>query len=76
MWIRRPSGLNILPETCLELSKVENNILSIISDMPIHIDNIMKKTNMSREALFKILFKMQSINKIVSLPGNYYAKIN
>ncbi len=23
---------------------------------------------MSREALFKILFKMQSINKIVSLP--------
>ena len=26
-----------------ELSKVENNILSIISDMPIHIDNIMKK---------------------------------
>lgn len=59
-----------------ELSKVENNILSIISHMPIHIDNIMKKTNMSREALFKILFKMQSINKIVSLPGNYYAKIN
>lgn len=59
-----------------ELSQVENNILSIISDMPIHIDSIMRKTNMSREVLFKILFKMQAINKIVSLPGNYYAKIN
>ena len=59
-----------------ELSEVENNILSIISDMPVHIDNIMRKTNMNRESLFKILFKMQTLNKIISLPGNYYAKIN
>ncbi len=59
-----------------ELSPIEKNVLSVVSDIPIHIDNIMKKTNLSREVLFKLLFKMQVSNKIISLPGDYYAKIN
>lgn len=59
-----------------KLSPIEKSVLSVVSDVPIHIDNIMKKTNLNREVLFKLLFKMQVSNKIISLPGDYYAKIN
>lgn len=57
------------------LSPIKKKILSIIAKEPIHIDEIFKKSYIDREALFKVLFEMQIRNEIVSLPGNYYAKI-
>lgn len=51
------------------------NILSIISNSPTHIDEIVNKSFIDREVLYKVLFEMQIRKEIVSLPGNYYAKI-
>lgn len=57
------------------ISPMKKKILSIIEDEPKHIDYIMNKSYIDREALYKVLFEMQIGNEIVSLPGNYYAKI-
>jgi DNA processing protein len=57
------------------LSPIKEKILKIVSDGPTHIDEIVNKAYVGREALFNILFEMQNKNEIISLPGNYYAKI-
>lgn len=57
------------------ISPIKQKILSIVSDEPIHIDEIVNKTFIDREAIFNVLFDMQIKNEIISLPGNYYAKI-
>ena len=57
------------------ISPIKRKILSVIENEPIHIDEIAIKSCIDREALFKVLFEMQIRNEIVSLPGNYYAKI-
>ena len=56
-------------------SPIKQKILSIISDEPIHIDDIVDKSFIDREVLFNVLFDMQIRNEIISLPGNYYTKI-
>ncbi|WP_294351817.1 DNA-processing protein DprA [uncultured Clostridium sp.] len=56
-------------------SPIKQKILSIISDEPIHIDDIVNKSFIDREVLFNVLFDMQIRNEIISLPGNYYTKI-
>jgi DNA processing protein len=57
------------------LSPIKEKILKIVSDGPTHIDEIVNKAYVGREALFNVLFEMQNKNEIISLPGNYYAKI-
>ncbi|MGG7176003.1 DNA-processing protein DprA [Clostridium paraputrificum] len=57
------------------ISPVKQKILSIIENEPIHINDIINRSYVDREALFKVLFEMQIGNEIISLPGNYYAKI-
>lgn len=57
------------------ISPIKQKILSIVSDEPVHIDEIVNKTFIDREAIFNVLFDMQIKNEIISLPGNYYAKI-
>lgn len=54
---------------------VQEKILSLISNEPTHIDDIINKSFIDREALYKVLFEMQIRKEIISLPGNYYAKI-
>ena len=51
------------------------SITGIVSDGPTHIDEIVNKAYVGREALFNVLFEMQNKKEIISLPGNYYAKI-
>ncbi|MBE6048667.1 MAG: DNA-protecting protein DprA [Clostridium sp.] len=57
------------------ISPIKQKILSIVSNEPIHIDELVKKTLIDREVMFNVLFDMQIKNEIISLPGNYYAKI-
>ncbi|PRR84187.1 DNA-processing protein DprA [Clostridium vincentii] len=57
------------------LSPIKKKILNIVSDGPTHIDDIVNKAYVGREALFNVLFEMQNKKEIISLPGNYYAKI-
>jgi DNA processing protein len=57
------------------ISPLKQKILSIISEEPTHIDDIISKSVIDREVLFKVLFDMQIKNEVISLPGNYYAKV-
>lgn len=53
----------------------KRRILNCLSDVPMHIDDIFRKTNFERGALYSLLFEMQIKDEIICLPGNYYVKI-
>ncbi|AJG97924.1 DNA processing protein DprA [Clostridium beijerinckii] len=52
----------------------KSEILELITDSPIHIDDIFKNTSVDRGALYALLFEMQIKSEIICLPGNYYVK--
>lgn len=64
--------INITP---MNFTPEKSEILDILSDTPIHIDDIFKNTSVDRGALYALLFEMQMKNEIICLPGNYYMKI-
>lgn len=53
----------------------KKKILNCLSDVPMHIDDIFRRTNFERGALYSLLFEMQIKDEIICLPGNYYVKI-
>lgn len=53
----------------------KKKILNCLSDVPMHIDDIFRKTSFERGALYSLLFEMQIKDEIICLPGNYYVKI-
>lgn len=57
------------------LSPVKKKILSIINQEPVHIDELVNKSYIDREDLFKVLFEMQIGKEIIFLPGDYYARV-
>ncbi|WP_294402210.1 DNA-processing protein DprA [uncultured Clostridium sp.] len=56
-------------------SPEKKRILNCLSDVPMHIDDIFRKTCFERGALYSLLFEMQIKDEIICLPGNYYVKI-
>lgn len=56
-------------------SPEKRKIISCLSDVPMHIDDIFRKTCFERGALYAMLFEMQIKDEIICLPGNYYVKI-
>ena len=64
--------INITP---MNFTPDKSEILDILSDTPIHIDDIFRNTSVDRGALYALLFEMQIKNEIICLPGNYYVKI-
>lgn len=56
-------------------SPEKKRILNCLSDVPMHIDDIFRKTHFERGALYSLLFEMQIKDEIICLPGNYYVKI-
>ncbi|MEG1286576.1 MAG: DNA-processing protein DprA [Clostridium sp.] len=61
-------------EKCVNLAK--DALLTVISNEPKHLDDIMEGVNVDRKVLFGLLFEMQNRNEIICLPGNYYAKLS
>ena len=57
------------------ISPVKRKILKVIEEEPKHIDYIESHCTFDREVLINVLFEMQMKKEIISLPGNYYAKI-
>lgn len=53
----------------------KRRILNCLTDVPMHIDDVFRKTNFERGALYALLFEMQIKDEIICLPGNYYVKI-
>lgn len=66
------TNINIKP---MSIRPEKSEILDIITDSPVHIDEIFKNTCVDRGALYALLFEMQIKNEIICLPGNYYIKI-
>lgn len=52
----------------------KSEILELVTDSPVHIDEIFKKTSFDRGALYALLFEMQIKSEIICLPGNYYVR--
>lgn len=58
-----------------ELSK-NQKIFSVLSDSPMHIDDIIRRTNIDIKQLYELLFELQLKEEILCLSGNYYVRIN
>lgn len=55
---------------------VKDELLTVISREPKHLDDIIEGVKVDRGVLFGLLFEMQNRNEIICLPGNYYAKLS
>ena len=63
--------VNIKP---MKFTPEKSEILELITDAPVHIDDIFKNTSVDRGALYALLFEMQIKSEIICLPGNYYVR--
>lgn len=61
-----------------EYEKAEENqvLLKIINETPIHIEEIIRRTNIDIKQLYKLLFELQVKDEITSLGGNNYVRKN
>lgn len=57
-------------------SVIHKVLYGIINDSPLHINDIIKITNIDIKQLYEVLFEMQIKNEILCLSGNYYVKVN
>lgn len=57
-----------------KINFLKESLFKVISDEPMHLDDILSSVNVDRKVLFELLFEMQNRNEIICLPGNYYAK--
>jgi DNA processing protein len=67
---------NKAPVNQKNITKLEGAIYHVISDNPIHIDDIVRTSNIDIKQLYEVLFELQLKNEIMCLAGNYYVKIN
>ncbi|AJA48124.1 protein Smf [Clostridium pasteurianum DSM 525 = ATCC 6013] len=58
------------------MNNLEKKIYNVISDVPIHMDDIIKLTNIDISQIYELLFEMQIKDEIMCLSGNYYVKLN
>lgn len=54
---------------------LELELLKIISDEPVHIDDIFINSKVDRNTFYRVLFEMQIKKEIMSLPGEYYVRV-
>lgn len=54
---------------------LKGKILKLLEDKPMHIDEIIRIVNIDTSLIYELLFEMQFNKEIISLTGNYYAKI-
>jgi len=59
-----------------QVSGLEGKLNSIITNNPIHIDDIIKISKIDIKRVYELLFEMQFRNEILCLSGNYYVRIN
>lgn len=60
------------PQIKLLLNATENKILSFLSDNPLHIDEILKLSNIDIKQLYDVLFELQLKDKVICISGNFY----
>jgi len=73
--LRTLLGLEYVNITPIKVIPEKSEILELITDSPVHIDDIFKNTSFDRGVLYALLFEMQIKSEIICLPGNYYVRI-
>ncbi|URZ00731.1 DNA-processing protein DprA [Clostridium felsineum] len=58
------------------MSENQRKVYNIISDKPVHVDDIKQVLNIDIQELYELLFEMQLKNKILCLSGSYYVRVN
>lgn len=58
-----------------KINGIKSKIADVISDTPIHIDDIFARTNIDIQRLYELLFELQLENVVICLSGNYYVKV-
>ncbi|MBP2031648.1 DNA processing protein [Clostridium algifaecis] len=61
-------------EKISELNNYQKKIYGIIGDTPVHIDDILRITNIDIKQLYGLLFELQLKKQIICLSGNYYVR--
>jgi DNA processing protein len=51
-------------------------VYSVLTDIPMHLDDIIKITNIDITLLYELLLEMQLEDSIKCIAGNYYVKVN
>jgi DNA processing protein len=57
-------------------SALEKKLFDMLSNNPLHIDDIIRITNVDIQLLYEVLFEMQLRDEIRCLSGNFYVKVN
>jgi DNA processing protein len=57
-------------------SKEMRKVYSVLTDIPMHLDDIIKITNIDITLLYELLLEMQLEDSIKCIAGNYYVKVN
>lgn len=55
---------------------ITKKIYDLFSSNPMHVDDIIRISNIDIKQLYEVLFELQLKNEIICLPGNYYAKLH
>lgn len=58
-----------------DFSKLKCQIYNLIKNTPIHIDDILKSSNVDINKIYEVLFELQLDNRVISLAGNYYVRM-
>ena len=58
-----------------EISEINKLLLSILENNILHIDDIIRVTNIDTSIIYELLCELQFENKIEVIPGDYYTKI-
>lgn len=66
--------IDYVPKCTVNFNSTYRKILNIIKDTPVHIDDIIKLTNIDIKQLYGLLFELQLKNEILCLTGNYYVR--
>lgn len=66
--------INFVPKYAHVFYGNNRKILDIVKDSPVHIDDIIKLTNIDIKQLYELLFELQLKNEILCLAGNYYVR--
>lgn len=65
---------NISYKNSNSIEKKYEKVYDILSDVPMHINEIIKITNIDIRYLHELLFEMQTINMVSCIDGSFYVK--
>ncbi|MFA9399122.1 MAG: DNA-processing protein DprA [Clostridiaceae bacterium] len=63
-----------ISNTFNDFNKEQEKIYSILSDYPLHIDELYRKSHIDIKELYGVLFELQMKNEIECIKGNYYKR--